>query len=208
MRILAIADVHGNNAAVYLVNEIYGMHTIDAVLVAGDITPFGDPSFALEFLNALPAPTFAVPGNCDSPEVIGYIEKSRAENLHMKTAEFKGFKLIGLGGTTKKGFSMGITFSDEFAETFISSCAGCIVLTHQPPFEILDDAGGGVHIGSRGIRKGVDNAKPVLVVSGHVHEARGYVIKNGTIFVNPGPAKYGYAAIVDITKKSVEMIQH
>ncbi len=207
MKILAIADVHGNDAVAYLVNEIYGMREIDAVLVAGDISPFGDPSFALEFLNMLPAPTFAVPGNCDSPEIIGYIEKSKAENLHMKMTDFKGFKLIGLGGTTKKGFSMGITFTDEFAENFILSCEGCIVLTHQPPFGILDDAGG-VHIGSKGIRKGVDKARPVLVVFGHAHEARGYTVKNGVIFVNPGPAKYGYAAIIDMTKKDVEMIQH
>jgi len=206
MKILAIADIHGTWEATYMIEELDGLYDFDLLLIAGDITNFGTAEFALDFLNTINKPAFAVPGNCDPPEVIDAIEKSKAVNLHDKFHEFGGLKFVGLGGTNGRGFTMGITFSEEYAYSLFRNCKGCVFLTHQPPFGMLDDVGG-KHIGSRGIRDGVFEAKPRLVVSGHVHEARGYQIINGTIFVNPGPAKMGYAALVDLDKNMVEMIE-
>ncbi len=206
MKLLALADVHGRDDVVYMVQEIQGTHDFDAVLVAGDITDFGPPEFAREFLDALPARVFAVPGNCDPPEVIDAIEASRATNVHMKRSILGDIKIAGIGGVNG-GFSMGIRFRDDFAASFLGSCRGCIFLTHQPPHGILDEVPGGRHIGSMGIRKAVEIAKPVLVVSGHVHESRGKVITPDTIFVNPGPARDGYAAIVDLDSREVIMLE-
>jgi Icc-related predicted phosphoesterase len=36
------------------------------------------------------------------------------------------------------------------------------------------------------------------VLSGHIHEASGVVEKDGTVFINPGAAKDGRAAIVTL----------
>jgi Icc-related predicted phosphoesterase len=36
------------------------------------------------------------------------------------------------------------------------------------------------------------------VLSGHIHEARGIVERDGTLFLNPGAAKDGNAALLDI----------
>ena len=207
MKILAIADIHGSWEVLYTIEELEGLYDFDLIMIAGDITNFGPGEFALEFLNSINKPTMAVPGNCDPPEVIDAIEKSRAINLHDKFYEFSGYRFAGLGGTNGKGFTMGITFREEYAYSFFRNCKGCIFLTHQPPFGIVDDVGGGKHIGSRGIRDGIFEAHAKLVVSGHVHEARGYEIINSTIFVNPGPAKIGYAALIDLDKNRVEMIE-
>ncbi len=206
MKILALADVHGAWDVTYMIEELEGMYDFDMVAVAGDITNFGPEDFALEFLNSINKPVLAVPGNCDPPEVINAIERSRAINLHEKSYEIFNHKFIGLGGTNGRGFTMGITFSEEYAYSFLRHCKGCIFLLHQPPFGILDNVGS-KHIGSRGIRDAVFEAKAQVVISGHVHEARGYEVINSTIFVNPGPAKMGYAALIDLDKNRVEMIE-
>ena len=36
------------------------------------------------------------------------------------------------------------------------------------------------------------------MLSGHMHEARGMVEQDGTVFVNPGPAKDGFGALVEL----------
>ncbi len=206
MRILAIADIHGYEHGSYMIEELSGIYDFDAIFIAGDITNFGPAEFAREFIDSLGGEVFAVPGNCDPKNVLDEIEKSRGRNAHQKILEFKGYRIAGLGGTDGRGFTMGITFSEDFAYEFLSECVGCIFLLHQPPFGILDRVGNR-HIGSKGIRRAVEKANPILVISGHVHEARGYEIRDNTIFVNPGPLKMGYAAFIDLEKKEVEMIQ-
>ncbi len=206
LRILAVADVHGYEKAVYMIRELYSRYSPDLIVVAGDITNFGPASFAEKFLNLLPGEVMAIPGNCDPPEVIKAIERSKAINLHKRIVEFRGYKFIGLGGVNG-GFNLGIKFDDDFAEKFLGDCKKCVFLLHQPPYGILDDVGGENHIGSLGIRKAVEKAEPIAVISGHVHEARGYKITERTIFVNPGPARMNYASIIDLNKRLVEMIR-
>ena len=206
MKILAIADIHGFEGASYLIDELYGIYRFDLIMIAGDITNFGGDNFASEFLNGLPTNAFVVPGNCDPPSIINIVEKSKAKNLHKREERYDNLNFVGLGGTNGRGFTMGITFDEDFAFQFLSKHRGSVFLTHQPPYGILDEVGGR-HIGSKGIRRAVDILHPKLVISGHVHEARGYEIKNGTIFVNPGPAKMGYASIIDLEKGKVEMLE-
>ena len=40
--------------------------------------------------------------------------------------------------------------------------------------------------------------RPRAVLSGHIHEDRGIVMEGGTLFLNPGAAKDGNAALLDI----------
>ncbi len=206
MKIVAIADIHGNDNVIYLIQELQGMIDFDAVVIAGDITDFGPAEFARELINALPGKVLAIPGNCDPPEVIDEIEKSHGINIHMKTALVNGYRFVGLGGVNS-GFSMGIKFTDDFAMNLLGNCRNCIFVTHQPPYGFLDEVMGGKHIGSMGIRKAIDLGEPPLVISGHVHEGRGYIKYKKTVMVNPGPAKEGYAAVIDMEKQRIEMIE-
>ena len=85
---------------------------------------------------------------------------------------------------------------------------GMVLMTHAPSYGILDQIPSGQSVGSPAIREIVDRYHPILAMSGHIHEAIGVVETDGTVFVNPGPAKDGRMAIVDITdgKVSVELI--
>ncbi|MDD4185635.1 MAG: phosphoesterase, partial [Candidatus Methanomethylophilaceae archaeon] len=61
-----------------------------------------------------------------------------------------------------------------------------------------DEIPSGINVGSRAILGIVEKYRPVAAVSGHIHEAIGIVNKNGTLFMNPGPAREGKAGILDI----------
>jgi hypothetical protein len=203
MKVLAIADVHGMEHLGYMMKEIKDEHHFDAVFVAGDITDCGLGDVG-RILGSISEKTFVVPGNCDPPALHGLMRKY-AEFLHFKRVDWMGYTIAGLGGVSF-GYTMGTGFSEAEAEEFLGSCRGCVFLTHQPPQGILDYARGR-HIGSKGILNAVLHARPQVVISGHVHEARGYTVRNGTLFVNPGPARDGYAAVVDFLEKKVEMLK-
>ena len=59
-----------------------------------------------------------------------------------------------------------------------------ILLTHCPPFGILDENGAGVSIGCPFLLERVMQIKPRLHVFGHVHEGNGRVDREGISFIN------------------------
>jgi Icc-related predicted phosphoesterase len=44
----------------------------------------------------------------------------------------------------------------------------------------------------------VTEFRPAAVISGHVHENRGAVKENGILFMNPGAAKNGFSALLEV----------
>jgi Icc-related predicted phosphoesterase len=73
------------------------------------------------------------------------------------------------------------------------------MVTHTPAYGMNDAARGGRNLGSEGILRVANEFKPVLAISGHVHESRGKVITMDTTFVNPGPAKNGFYASIRVS---------
>ena len=88
-----------------------------------------------------------------------------------------------------------------------------IWVLHQPLHGYRDFATAPAdNIGSKSLRalydqQAVDDTAPIVVVSGHVHEARG--IERGgpndaTLFVNPGPLSQLGAALITLTGRTAE----
>jgi Icc-related predicted phosphoesterase len=74
------------------------------------------------------------------------------------------------------------------------------VLTHVPPHGTrLDRTMLFQHVGSAALRAFVERTQPALVISGHVHEARGAEQIGRTTAVNCGPAVKGYYALIELT---------
>jgi Icc-related predicted phosphoesterase len=180
-------------------------HRPDLVVVCGDITHFGPPEQAKEFLDSLDAPTFALPGNCDPPGVITAIEDSKAEILHRRGVDYKGERFTGLGGAPSS-HGLHMEFSEERIFEFLDDvmCEGCILVTHAPAYGRNDKARG-THLGSSAISSIVEKYKPKLAISGHIHEARGVVEEEGTTFVNPGPANRGFAALITLKGSHIKV---
>ena len=50
-----------------------------------------------------------------------------------------------------------------------------ILLTHCPPFRILDKTDANINVGSEALRKKVFEIKPKFHLFGHIHESKGQV---------------------------------
>eukprot|EP01117_Protostelium_nocturnum_P007047 TRINITY_DN2526_c0_g1_i1.p1 TRINITY_DN2526_c0_g1~~TRINITY_DN2526_c0_g1_i1.p1 ORF type:complete len:258 (-),score=66.66 TRINITY_DN2526_c0_g1_i1:204-944(-) len=142
-----------------------------------------------EWLGTLPHPfKVVVGGNHDillndlKPEETQQI-LSNAIYLQDSGREIMGLKFWGSpwNGSRNMGFS-----SKGRAEYWNKIPLDTDVLvTHMPPYKILDLAGDGRHWGCQELRHKLDtDLKPKYHLFGHVHEAYGYVDFKGTMFVN------------------------
>jgi len=200
MRILAIADVHGSNEARKRVNSQIMEYTPNIVIVCGDITQFGPPEWALDFLNSITLKTLALPGNCDPKGVLNAIKDSPAISLHAKKVDLNNYSFVGLGGSNPTPFNTPFELSEK--EIYITlkdvMVQEAILVVHAPAKGHLDKTSRAKDLGSESIAKIVSEFSPPLVISAHIHEARGVEKNDKTIYVNPGPASRGYAAIIDL----------
>ncbi len=199
MRILAVADIHGTARGKEVCIALVERYQPDVVAVAGDITHFGPPEWAKEFLDGIGVETVAVHGNCDPPEVIEYIEKSRAHNIHLRVVELKGLRFVGMGGSNPPPFRTLVQYPEsEFRKLQSLAQKNCILISHTPPYGHLDVASSGTHTGSRTLLEIIEQFAPRLVISAHIHEARGIERDERSTYVNPGPAAKGYGAVISI----------
>lgn len=186
----------------------------DALIICGDITHFGSIEEAkslLSLLNGLQLPFFFVPGNCDPPE-LDALDIERAHCLHGRYGSYNCVTFFGVGGGPISPFGTPFEMTEEQMQAVLMrkpdqllTNSHFILISHTPPKNTkLDRISSGQHIGSESIRTYIEKKKPSAVLCGHVHEARGLDRINGTILVNPGPARHRNCALAD-TKKEVEV---
>jgi Icc-related predicted phosphoesterase len=67
-----------------------------------------------------------------------------------------------------------------------------ILVIHGPPFGILDKTiNGNIHVGSKTLEQHIKTLPNVkLVVCGHIHEAKGILVKDGVTYVNAAIAGF------------------
>ena len=204
MRLLAIADIHGNLSRIEPILSRAG--EVDAILVAGDITNFGPDEKAKEILDILVAScklVMAVPGNCDPTSVLNVIQNSGVKSLHDSVLTLNDITFIGLGGSNPTPFGTPFELSEKEMKEILSRLMGktsgrTVLLSHAPPRNTLDVTAHG-NVGSKAIRDML--ACVDLVICGHIHEKRGTQKVGNTLVVNPGPAAKGFAAIITINKE-------
>jgi hypothetical protein len=73
-----------------------------------------------------------------------------------------------------------------------------VLVLHNPAFGTFDATFSGMHVGSTAIAEAVAKYKPSVVLSGHIHEDRGVVRKEGVWYMNPGAAKDRYAGMMEL----------
>lgn len=59
-----------------------------------------------------------------------------------------------------------------------------VVITHGPPYGILDLTERNLNVGCEDLRKRIRTIQPKLHLFGHIHESRGQIAKNNTDFIN------------------------
>jgi Icc-related predicted phosphoesterase len=69
-----------------------------------------------------------------------------------------------------------------------------VLITHSPPFGILDNPKNNEHVGCADLLEKVQRINPKLHVFGHIHESYGKVTIDETTFVNASTCGKGYSA--------------
>ena len=74
-----------------------------------------------------------------------------------------------------------------------------IFCPHAPPRDTACDLlPSGEHVGSAVVRAFIERAQPDLTLCGHIHEGRGTDEMGRAQIVNPGPARAGHYATIDV----------
>jgi Icc-related predicted phosphoesterase len=200
LRIVAISDIHGDQRARGFIDGVIEASSPDLLVICGDITTFGPASFAESLLSGLKVRCAAVPGNCDPAEVLEIIEK-HCISLHGRRVEIDSIQFVGLGGAPLCSRSTPLELDESEIDSFLSRTMieKCVVVSHAPPVGTNDITRSGKSLGSSSLARYVERYRPRLLLSGHVHEARSIVEKNGTVFANPGPLKGGFAVVAELS---------
>lgn len=197
MKVLFFSDPHGSERALKLVARV--SQDFDAVIAGGDLSGGVSPEYVPRLLGSMVEkgkPLLFVPGNADSPELVG---PPGSTPLHGVTARLGNRSIGGLGGSNITPFHTRFELEDSQAEDVLSKLGPVdILVSHCPPKGCKCDKVGRDHIGSLPVRRYVDSRHPLLVLSGHVHEAPSVDNLGGTTVVNPGALKDGRFAALDL----------
>jgi uncharacterized protein len=214
LSIVALPDIHSALAQMRFMKNAF--EQADVVLLAGDMT-FGrrqDLQMLLEIIRESNPNILAVCGNHDRHPMDEYLEQEGI-SIHASHRIIKDVAILGCGGALP--FIGGYVFKEEEFAVFLNKAneglkpeIPKILVCHQPPIKTLVDiTHSGNYAGSKAVRKFIEEQKPLVCFSGHIHEAYGIDKIGETILINPGPIsvtnRYAYAEIKDGKVKTVEL---
>lgn len=189
MKFVAFVDLHQDLVDFDVVKN--SAKDADFILCLGDFTIFGsDQDKMLAMINKLGKKVYLIHGNHeDASEVKQDCAKyQNVEFVHKKMIEIDGklFVFHGGGGFSSRehAFKHWITKNKDF----IKKHHDIILATHAPPEDTLLDAiTDDWHVGVKDYTDFIKDFKPVLAVSGHIHESyKQQQVLGETLVVNPG----------------------
>jgi Icc-related predicted phosphoesterase len=204
MKIVSFGDVHMATRNLARMDAV--LRDADLIIVSGDLTNFGGPEQARIVLDAVRAAAprvLALSGNLDRPEVIPYLE-AESVSLHGRGLVIDGVGIFGCGGSNITPFKTPTELTeDEIYETLARGYAEVrevrplLMVCHTPPYETkCDRIAGGRPVGSTAARRFIEEFKPDVCLSGHIHESAAVDAIGSTTIVNAGPFKDGGYIVV------------
>lgn len=210
LTIACISDTHGYH------RHIEEMPEADILIHSGDITRHGELDALKDFndwLGELPySHKIVIAGNHE----VGFPENplipasllTNAHYLYDSFIKVKGFKIWGSPYTPEFGTWAFTKKRHEMMSHWLTMPNDAdIVVTHGPPFGVLDRNGQGYPCGCEALATRIQIVKPLLHVYGHIHDSYGETMANGTHFVNAsymgGSISYGTnnkAIVVEVYK--------
>ncbi len=192
MKVLAFSDLHRDiDAATALVAA---SAEADVVVGAGDFaTKLIGAADTLNILAQCRLPVIVTHGNHDDPDEVQRIcvRHPNLHYLHDAVMTVNGVSFFGLGGEipSRNTFSWNAAETEEHAAKMLEKCPlDAVLVTHTPPYGIVDLQKNGDHEGSDAILKAAQSFEPKILLCGHIHHAWGSSGQIGTTAVhNLGP---------------------
>ncbi len=189
MKIILISDTHNRHHDLELPDG-------DMIIHAGDVSSTGKEPEILDFLNWFKSLDYKykifIAGNHDF-----YFERANSEQISLIIPE--NLTYLNDSGVTIEGLKIwGSPVQPEFNNWAFNREIGDdirqhwdlipvdtdILITHGPPFRILDKTVRGHYVGCEDLLEKVMQIKPKLHIFGHVHEGYGTKEVNGIQFIN------------------------
>jgi Icc-related predicted phosphoesterase len=192
MKLLVFSDLHSDFRTAAKLVEL--SNTVDVVVGAGDFCVVRQGlDEIIAPLSAIKKPAVVVPGNSESTEELIQACRSwkSAHVLHGSSTTIDGVTFFGIGGgipITPFG-SWSYDFSEDEARDLLRDCpSGGVLVSHSPPWGLLDLSSDGRSLGSQAVRETIDNKRPELVACGHIHGSAGLIEEiSETTVINAGP---------------------
>lgn len=166
-------------------------------------------ALADERLESTGVELFVMPGNDDELYLDQYLVGNHVENCDERHVMVDEYKMYSLSWATTTPWNTPRETTDEELWNRIVRLVGgetdfsrVIFNFHDPPydsgldlgpkltasFEVIQEAGQPkqVPIGSRSVRRAIEQFQPLLALHGHVHESRGITKIGRTVCINPG----------------------
>ncbi len=190
MKFIVVSDTHFQHHKLKL-------PAADAIIHAGDLTETGREDEVLDFLDWFKSLNYEhkifIAGNHDF-----YLEKisNTPAEKHLIPP---GIHYLNDSGITINGINCwGSPVQPQYFNWAFNRKRGIeiqkhwnlipadtnILITHGPPFEILDCNVEGEHVGCRNLLATVERIRPSIHVFGHIHEAYGRTSTGGIQFLN------------------------
>jgi len=197
MKLFAFTDLHASITDFKRIEAKIKKRKPDAIICCGDFTIFEQNiEQVLKKIDAFGFPVYLIHGNHEMDAIVKKL-CSKTKNIqfvHNKIFKMGDYTVVahGGGGFYGKGKLAGDKEFEEFVQKNKDKITGQIVLlTHAPPansaldyISWMDD-----HVGCKSYMDFIKEYKPILALSGHIHETFGAVQKLGkTILCNPGPS--------------------
>jgi uncharacterized protein len=204
MKFISISDIHMATRNLERMGE--ALRGCDLMILAGDLTNFGgidDTQKVLADVRRVCAKVLAVPGNLDQPEVMPFFEREGIA-LHGKGIVIDGVGIFGCGGSNISPFHTPIELTEPEIDAVlrggyeqVRNVRPLVMICHAPPFETkCDRLVNGKAVGSTAARRFIEEVKPDICISGHIHESAAEDAIGPTKIFNAGPFKGGGYVVV------------
>ena len=188
MKIICIADTHNKHQDINIPSG-------DVIVHAGDFSESGTRSETLNFLkwfSSLPHNyKILIPGNHDfylekNLEILDEIIPSNIHCLIDSGITIENIKFWGSPYTPGNGrWAFNKTRGEEIRQHWkLVPDDTDFLITHSPPYGVLDELDNKIHIGCEELLKHIKNTDIPHHIFGHIHDDYGIMRTRNTIFIN------------------------